>query len=189
MNALNQLELPVLNWIAENLHCAWLDVIMPIYTQLGSGFILIALAIVLLIIPKTRKTGCMLAGAYILGGLFGNLILKNLFARTRPYDLENALFTINQLLVPALSDFSFPSGHTLICAEAASVLMFRARKPWGWIAVVCTVLIMFSRLYLYVHYPSDVLVGAILGTLFGWISVKLISFIWAKVTQKQTEGK
>ncbi len=181
MNALNLLELPILDWIAQHLHCPFLDFLMPLITMLGDhGIFWIAVAVILLLFPKTRKLGLMLGGAFALGGIFGNLILKNAFARIRPYDLEAAMFTADQLLVHALSDFSFPSGHTLICAEAASVLMLRARKPWGWIAAVSALLVMFSRLYLYVHYPTDVLCGAILGILFGFISVKVVGILYDK---------
>lgn len=181
MNALNSIELPILNRIAELFHSDFLDWFMPLITKLGDhGYFWIAVAVILLIFPKTRKTGLMLGGAFILGGIFGNLLLKNLTARIRPYDMENALLSIKDLLVSALSDYSFPSGHTLICTEAATVLMLRARRPWGWLATVAAVLVMFSRLYLYVHYPSDVIVGAILGVLFGFLSVRIVGILYDK---------
>jgi len=79
-----------------------------------------------------------------------------------------------------LSDFSFPSGHTLVTVEAATVLMLRCRKPWGYIASVLALLVMFSRLYLYVHYPTDVLFGCLLGILFGYLAVKVVPMLYAR---------
>ncbi len=181
MNALNQLELPILDWIANNIHCDILDFLMPIITMLGDdGIFWIAVAVFLLCFKKTRKTGVLLGAAYLMGFLVGNLFLKNITARIRPYELENALLTVEDILVKKLGDKSFPSGHTLICTEAATVLWMRAKKPWGIIAAVAAVLVMFSRLYLYVHYPLDVLVGAILGVTFGILSVKFVAILYDK---------
>jgi len=181
MNALNQVELPILNLIAEHLHCPFLDFLMPLITALGDhGIFCIALAVILLIPKRTRCLGLTLGGAYLIGFALGNGVLKNLTARIRPYDLENALLTADQLLVSALSDFSFPSGHTLVTVEAATVLMLRCRKPWGYIASVLALLVMFSRLYLYVHYPTDVLFGCLLGILFGYLAVKVVPMLYAR---------
>ena len=119
--------------------------------------------------------------AMIFGLVIGNMLMKPGFARIRPYD--NAEGRAVELLVERLSDFSFPSGHTLVCFEAATVLMIRQRKPWGVIALVAAFTVAFSRLYLYVHYPSDVLVGMILGTLFGFCGVLIVDGVvkaWKK---------
>ncbi len=184
MNELNQLELPILNRIAEVFHCDFLDFLMPKITMLGDdGIFWISIAVILLFFKKTRKTGILLGASFLMGFLVGNLCLKNLTARIRPYDMPGALLSLErgELLVKALSDFSFPSGHTLVCTEAATVLMMRERKPWGIIATVIAALVMFSRLYLYVHYPLDVLAGAILGVLFGILSVKLVSILYDRI--------
>ena len=101
--------------------------------------------------------------AFALGGLFGNVLLKNIIGRVRPYDAVSGI----ELLVPVLSDFSFPSGHTLVCFEAATVLLKREKRSVGITALILAVLVAFSRLYLYVHYPSDVIAGILLGILFG----------------------
>jgi membrane-associated phospholipid phosphatase len=99
--------------------------------------------------------------------------MKPLFARIRPYDYQLEHFGKQiHLLVEAQHDFSFPSGHTIASFEAA-VAIFLRNKKWGIPALVLAVLISFSRLYLYVHYPSDVLCSVILGTMIAWIGCKL----------------
>lgn len=184
MNAWNLQELSVLDWIATHLHCPFLDSVMPWITKFGDGGIFwIAVAVILLCIPKYRKTGLTIGAALLFGVIIGNGILKNVIARIRPYDMEGAMFTSSQLLVKALSDYSFPSGHTLACCEAATVLLFR-KWQWGIPAAVIAVLVMFSRLYLYVHYPSDVLAGAILGVLFGILAVKLVDWAAKKLEKR-----
>lgn len=151
-------DLPVLDWIAENLRCPFLDVVMPLVTKLGdAGIFWIAVAVALLIFPKTRKIGLSMGAALLIGLVVCNLTLKPLLARIRPYDyqLEHFGKTIT-LLVAAPHDFSFPSGHTLASFEAAIALTVYNRK-WGIPAMVLAAVIAFSRLYLYVHYPTDVL--------------------------------
>ncbi len=157
-------DLPILDWIAGNLRCAFLDFLMPWITLLGdAGIFWIACAIVLLLIPKYRKAGLSMGVALLLGVLLCNVTLKPLVGRIRPYDyqLEHFGKTIS-LLIPAQHDFSFPSGHTIASFEAATALALRNRKL-GIPALGLAVLIAFSRLYLYVHYPTDVLTSVVLG--------------------------
>lgn len=144
---------------------------MPLVTKLGNGGILwIISAAVLLLIPKTRKIGAAMLVALGLEVLCCNIILKPLVARIRPCDVNTAV----QLLVSRPTDFSFPSGHTGASFAAVSVLYFGKTRLWIPAGVIA-VLIAVSRLYLYVHYPSDVLVGALLGIMLGWLGVWLIS--------------
>lgn len=182
METIYAIDFAILHWIMDNLWCPFLDWFMPLVTRLGDdGIFWIIVALILLIFPKTRKTGAMMGVAMILGLLVGNLTMKPTFARIRPY--ENEAGRAVELLVEKLSDYSFPSGHTLVCFEAATVLMIRNRKPWGVIALVTAFVVAFSRLYLYVHYPSDVLVGMILGTLFGFCGVWVVDAVvnaWQK---------
>ena len=123
----------------------------------------------------------MIGAALILGLIFGNGILKNLFQRVRPYDLEEAL--VQTPLIEKPSDWSFPSGHTLASFEAATVLMIRDKR-FGIPALVLAFLIAFSRLYLYVHFPSDVLAGVLLGVLFGCLGVWIVNAIWKRVEKE-----
>lgn len=108
----------------QGMRCAFLDAVMPFISKLGDGgAIWIALTLVLMLFRKTRRTGYMLALSLVLGLLIGNLTLKPLIARVRPYD-ANPDFV---LLIDRLSDYSFPSGHTLASFEAAAVLLMQYR--------------------------------------------------------------
>ena len=179
MNLLSYLaehfDLPILDWIAEHLHCGFLDKLMPVITALGNGGIFwIALAVVLIIIPKYRKAGLSMGLALLMGLLVCNLTLKPLVARIRPYDFQLQQFgkTI-PLLIATPHDFSFPSGHTIASFEGAVALLLYDRKL-GIPAAVLAFLIAFSRLYLYVHYPTDVLASVILGTAFAILGSFLV---------------
>ena len=163
-------DLPILDWIAEHLYCGFLDKVMPLITLLGdAGIFWIAIAVVLLFFPKTRKMGLSMGAALLLGVVICNIIMKPAFARIRPYDyqLEHFGKTI-QLLVSTPHDFSFPSGHTIASFEAATAICIHNKK-WGIPALVLACLIAFSRLYLYVHYPTDVLASVVLGIGFAFL--------------------
>lgn len=176
----------ILEWIAGHLRCGFLDFVMPIITFLGNaGWFWILCALLLLCFRRTRKTGWMVALALVCGLLVCNLGLKPLIHRIRPYDLWNVEIT----LVKKPTDFSFPSGHTIASFEAAVVLMLRERKRFGWAALALAVLIAFSRLYLYVHYPSDVFAAILLGTLFAFFSVWLVSLLYRKAEKKKGQEK
>jgi len=170
MNTLAEgFDLPILEWIAENLRCSFLDFIMVPITQLGNaGIFWIAIALILLLIPKYRRIGLAMGIALLTGLLLCNIIMKPAIARIRPYDYELAHFgkTI-ALLIPAQHDFSFPSGHTLASFEAATVLFLHSKKI-GAGALIVASLIAFSRLYLYVHYPTDVLFSVAMGIGIGF---------------------
>ena len=168
-------DLPILEWIAKYLWCPFLDAVMPVITLLGdAGIFWIAVAVALLFFPKTRKIGLGMGAALILGLLLCNLTLKPLIARIRPYDYQLQYFGTNvKLLIEAQHDFSFPSGHTIASFEAATVLMLHNKKA-GIAAVILASLIAFSRLYLYVHYPTDVLAAVVLGIGFAFLGKYLV---------------
>lgn len=168
-------DIPVLDWIAEKLWCPALDAIMPWVTLLGDGGIFwIAISVVLICIPKYRKAGLSMGVALLMGLILCNLTLKPLVARMRPYTfvLENYGRNIT-LLVSTPSDFSFPSGHTIASFEAAIALTVHNRKL-GIPATILACLIAFSRLYLYVHYPTDVIASVLLGSGLAILSCYLI---------------
>ena len=163
---MNQMELTILNFIQEHMRNAFLDVVMPFVSTLGNaGFIWIALTIVLLISKKHRKTGILMALALVFDVILCNGILKNAIARTRPFDVNTAI----SLLVKKPTDYSFPSGHTAASFAAVTALFF-AKEKYRYQALVLAVLIAFSRLYLYVHYPTDILGGILVGILCGVIA-------------------
>lgn len=158
-------ELSILDFIRTHLQCGFMDTVMPIITKLGDGgFIWIIGSAVMLILPKTRKIGVAMAVSLILEVICCNIILKPLVARVRPCDVNTAV----SLLIARPTDYSFPSGHTGASFAAASAMFFGKNRLWIPAAAIA-VLIAFSRLYLYVHYPSDVLAGALLGTMLGWL--------------------
>jgi undecaprenyl-diphosphatase len=125
-------------------------------------------AAILAITKKYRKLGFGMAIAMALGLVVCNMILKPTVGRIRPYDFQETLGITINLLIEKQHDFSFPSGHTIASFEACTVLMLGSRKL-GIPATLLAILIAFSRLYLYVHYPTDVIASVILGTLFGII--------------------
>lgn len=160
-------ELSVLDAIQASLRCGFLDRTMPVLTSLGNGgAIWIGCTALLLAIPKTRRTGLALALGLAVEVLCCNVILKPLVGRIRPCDVKKTV----QLLVARPTDFSFPSGHTGASFAAASALYFSRSKLWI-PALVLAALIAFSRLYLYVHYPSDVIAGMLIGIMAGYAGV------------------
>jgi len=168
-------DLPILDWIAGNLRCGFLDGIMPLITTLGdAGIFWILVALALIVFPKYRKVGITIGASMLIGLLVCNVTMKPLFARPRPYDYQLAHFgkTI-ELIIAAQHDFSFPSGHTIASFEAATVL-FMYNKKFGIPAMILACLIAFSRLYLYVHYPTDVLCSVVLGIAIAFLADRLV---------------
>ena len=147
-----------------------LDSAMIFLSFLGNGgWIWIVSVLMLLCFKKTRKNGVYAASALLLEFILCNLILKNIFARPRPYTLNPEI----TLLIPPLSDFSFPSGHAGSSFAVAASLGF-SDSGFFLPAVILAVGISFSRMYLYVHYPSDVLAGALLGIFSAWLSAAVL---------------
>ncbi|MDE7061759.1 MAG: phosphatase PAP2 family protein [Lachnospiraceae bacterium] len=157
-------EFVILDFIQEHMRSPVGDALMKCFSMLGeAGILWIAMAVILLICPKTRRIGGIVTAALILDVIVCNGMLKPLVARTRPYDINTAV----QLIVKKPWDYSFPSGHTA-AAFAATTALICTREKRLWIpALVVSVLIAFSRLYLYVHFPTDVLGGLIIGVLCG----------------------
>jgi len=177
MNYLNTAEIGILDAIQEHIACPFLDAVFPVITMLGeAGIFWIVTAVILLFFKKTRRAGIAMGLALIMGLIIGNLCMKNIFQRVRPYDWNPDAV----LLIEKLSDFSFPSGHTLASFEAAGVLMLTHRKRLGYPALAIAILVAFSRLYLYVHYPTDVLTSVVLGLLFAWIAAKVIDLLYRR---------
>ncbi len=167
----------VLMFIREHFTCAFLDFLMPIITLLGEyGAFPIAVCITLLCLKKTRLAGFEMAVAIIMGFVIVNLTLKPLVARVRPYDAIEGI----KLLIEAQSDYSFPSGHTLIAFECAGVISRNYTSFAPYVFVMAS-LVAFSRLYLFVHYPTDVLASVILGLLFAFASGKIVEKITEKI--------
>lgn len=175
MDSLLLLDGNILLFIQEFLRNPVMTPIMKFVTTLGNGgMIWILLTTLLLAIPRTRRVGCMMTAALLGTLLINNIILKNLVARTRPYEMIEGL----TYLVKKPTDFSFPSGHAG-CSFATACIMFRRLpKPYGIPAFVLAILISLSRLYVGVHYPSDVLFGAISGIAISYAAEAIIGKLW-----------
>ncbi|MEG2420918.1 MAG: phosphatase PAP2 family protein [Oscillospiraceae bacterium] len=173
---MGELEGAILLWIQEVLRCGILDPILSVYTQLGNGGLLfIALALGMLFFPKTRKAGVLALLAMALGFLCTNVVLKNLVGRVRPWLTVEGLIP----LVAEHDPNSFPSGHTCAAFAAAGVWMKTLPTRWAkWVALGGAILMGFSRLYVGVHFPSDVLVGAAIGLLASFAVCAL--WYWAE---------
>ena len=178
LEAYLQWELELLHKIEEGASAAG-SVFWTVVTSFGdAGLFWILLSLTLLLFPKTRKAGLSMGLALLLGVILGNGILKNLIARPRPYHLDP---TLNHRLAwgEMSTDFSFPSGHTLASFEGAFAL-FLHHKKWGVAALVLAFFVSLSRLFLLVHYPSDLIFGALMGIFLGFVATKSISLLWKK---------
>ncbi len=155
----------------QKIHTPIIDTLMCGITRLGdAGMIWILLCIVLLLMPKTRKSGMVLLAALLVDLLICNVILKPTIQRIRPFDV----ITDIELLVKRPLDYSFPSGHTAASFTSVMALYLAGEKKLWIPALVLAVLIAFSRLYLYVHYPTDVLGGVIIGVISGALGYWLV---------------
>ena len=161
----------------SSLHCKFLDVIMLFFTYIGEvGVIWIVLAVILLFFSKTRKCGIYLAIALILDALLVNLLIKNIVKRERPFEYSEKLKDyILYLKYKLPKDYSFPSGHTAVSFCASTVLTYFYKKK-AIPAIIVTIIIALSRLYIGVHYPTDVLLGAIIGVVIGVGSIFISNY-------------
>ena len=163
----------ILDWIQQHLRSPFGDAVVPLITSLGNaGILWILIGLVLLTRRSWRKTGVVLLLALLIEAFFCNIVLKNLVAMPRPFTLHENV----QLLIPAPHDYSFPSGHTGAAFASAAALYFSRARYWI-VVFVLAVLIAFSRLYLYVHFPTVVLAGIVLGIASAWLAEQCVSAI------------
>ena len=162
MEFIQQLDLSILLFIQEHLRFAWMNDFWEFITHFGDGGIFwIVLTLALMIPKRTRKAGIVAACSLLLGFLITNVTLKPLVDRVRPYNYSDVIIPLGRIPVES----SFPSGHT--CASFAGALIYVRMLPkkCGISLLVLAVLISLSRLYLCVHFPTDVL-GGFLVALF-----------------------
>ncbi len=165
-------------FLQESVRNPVLNSIMIFITSLGNGGMIWIGATILLMIPKkTRKVGLMSAVALIGSLIINNNIIKNIVQRPRPF----VSFTDIQILIPTPSEYSFPSGHTSSSFAAAAVFYRHLPKKLGVPSVVLAGLIGFSRLYVGVHYPTDVIAGVIMGILLSYMAEVLVNLLWKKL--------
>ena len=142
--------------------------LIPFTLSNNAGISCILIVAVFIYFKSLRKAGILMGISLLLEFLLNNLIIKNLFARIRPYEVIDGLI----LLVGKAPDYSFPSGHTGSAFALAVVIFMVMDRKYGIIALILASLMGFSRLYVGIHYPSDVLGGVILGIVTSVIAVK-----------------
>ena len=178
------MELQILHAI-QGIHQDWLTPVMKFFTTIGEhGLVWIVIAIVLACIPKTRKCGLTMMIAMAVTYLVGNLFLKNVIARPRPCAVDTSV----TLKIPFPSEYSFPSGHSSN-GFAGAVTIFCYYRKAGILSLVMAALIAFSRLYFFVHYPTDILGGIVLGTLDALLAVYLVKRLEAGADAHGTSGE
>ena len=166
---LNQLEAEVIVRLQQFMRTPWLDKVMTVFTGLNdSGVLVIATCGVLLIPKKYRGVGVRATLALSLESILVNFVMKPLVARTRPFMVNDAI----EVLTRTPHDFSFPSGHTASMVAVCAVILFCMNKKYGIIAIVAALLMAFSRVYVGVHYPTDVFASIVLGLVIAVFAVK-----------------
>jgi undecaprenyl-diphosphatase len=183
---IQNLDERVLRWIGDTLRLPILNGAVCFYTKLGdSGMLFIVLALLMLCFAKTRRAGGTALAAMAFGLVVTNLTIKPLMSRARPWVVMEGFET----LVRSSDPNSFPSGHT--CAAFAFAIAVCMVLPQRWAkaaAVAAAVLMGFSRLYVGVHFPSDVLAGAFIGSMCGllasWIVTKALERFKARAVQR-----
>lgn len=162
MELLQQLDLSILLFIQEHLRVAWMNGFWDFITHFGDGGVFwILLTIALLIPKKTRKVGIVAGCSLILNFLITNVTLKPLVDRVRPYNYSDLIIPLGR--IP--SEASFPSGHTSASFSCALIYVRMLPKKYGIPLVVLATLIALSRLYLCVHFPTDVIGGFLVALL------------------------
>ncbi len=177
-------EFQLLDWI-QTLRNPILDNFFSYVTHLGGmgGIFWIVWAAVLLCIPKTRKAGIILSCALLADLILCNGLLKPLVARIRPYDVKDTI----ELIAARQKDFSFPSGHTAVCFTGTTALYLAKQIKMGHVALGIAIVVAISRMYLYMHYPTDVLGGIIVGVIAGFVGYKVVMGIFQIKERKSKE--
>ncbi len=173
------LDFNILFWIQNLIRNDVFDVIIPFYTSLGEdGIIWIAFGLILLIPKKYRKTGIMVLAALLVMLVVNNIVLKNLIARPRP------CWTYPEMvqLVHNPSSYSFPSGHTT-SAFAVAFTVFSQHKKLGKVIIVMAAIMAFTRLYVFVHFPTDIYGGILVAAAI----TTFVCFMEKKISPRITE--
>ena len=180
MEWIKEWDANILLWIQEHCRMEGLNELVIFITHLGdAGILWIALGFILLAYRKTRRTGVCTLSALVISFLVNNVFLKNVIARQRPYE---AIESLNRI-IEAQSDYSFPSGHTANSIVAATVIFLMLPKKYSWTFLLLAILISISRLYVGVHYPTDVICGMLTGVIIACLVVSFEKRIRRKKNQ------
>ena len=168
------MEIAILDFIQMLLKNPLMDRIMVLITTLGNEGILYYIILVLLLInKKTRKLGVILGVSMLLNHILSNMTLKPLIARTRPFDVNTAV----EIIIKKPSSYSFPSGHTAQAFTTAFAFLF-AKSKFAKPMFIFAFIMAFTRLYLYVHYPTDILGGILCGLISSYLGYNLVEIIY-----------
>ena len=183
---MNQFQASIILWIQENVRGA-MDGVVKFITHLGDeGYLWIAIGIVLLFWKKTRAIGATVLVSLLLDYLIVNVTLKVLVARPRPYVVNKAIVP----LVGGVSGYrSFPSGHSGGAFSAMSAVYRWVPKKIGIPALVLAALVALSRLYVGVHYPTDIIAGCVIGFACSFVAKCLVQKILKKLEEKKVNGQ
>ncbi|MBQ8795723.1 MAG: phosphatase PAP2 family protein [Clostridia bacterium] len=167
LESITNFDFSILYFIQENWRTEWLDLICAFLSRAFElGVPWLVLGAVLFCFKKTRTAGAILVCAVVLTFFFNELAIKNAINRERPCTIDPTI----ELIVKKPTSYSFPSGHTASCFAAAGTLLF-TYKRLGIPLIIFSAFMGFSRMYLFVHFPTDVLAGAALGLLMAWVTV------------------
>ncbi len=173
----------ILLYVQEHIRNGVLDPFFKTITHLGDGGIFwIVLTLFFLCFKKTRRAGVYSALALIGSGVLNNMILKPLVARVRPYEVIDGL----TLIVAKATDYSFPSGHTAASFASAAAMFRPLKKPYGLLLLILAALIAFSRIYVGIHYPTDILGGLVSGIFLGIMGNVIGAWLYKKYGKEET---
>ena len=182
MEFIQSIDNSVWMFIVNNIKCTFMDKFMVFITSLGNGAVIwIVIGILMMRSKKYRLYGRILLFTLLVGAITGNIVIKNLVGRVRPCNVNPLV----EMIIERPTTYSFPSGHSLTSFAAAFVLL-KTDKKFGIGAIVLAILIAFSRVYLYVHYFSDILVGALVGMI---VALIMYNFMIHKFRNSQANNK
>jgi len=185
MELIQQADIQILLFIQEHLRAAPLDGFFKFITHFGdAGVFWVILAVALMIPRSTRKAGVVAFGSLFLGFLITNVTLKNLVDRIRPYELVDAIVPLGT--IP--HDSSFPSGHTCVSFASALIYVRMLPKKYGVPFVVLAALVALSRLYLCVHFPTDVLGGFLVALISSTVAYGCYECLRRKNHESKKDG-